>query len=811
MDTFRLDLRLALRQLRRAPGFSAIVVITLAIGIGANAAIFSAVDAVLLQPLPYRFADRVDVLWNSNQTGITYNANSPVEYYDFKEGLRAYDEVIAIRGQAMTLIGDGAEPEELSVYQVSPNLFTGLGAEPVLGRGFAAEDGAPGAERVVLLSHGLWVRRFGGDREIVGKPINVGGVLRTVVGIMPVGVRFPDAPIGWLRSRGDAWIPWDPPKGDSRGNQILGVLARRGQGVSARTASEDLGSLSARLSSTYRDYYGRGGNVWRMAAVPMRDQMVGSVRPALLVLVGAVGLVLLIACVNVANLLFARGALRQREIALRLALGADRGRIVRQLLTESTLLAVAGGLAGVGLARIGLPLLLSLGARIPRLDGTRVSSAALWFALAISLLTGLAVGVVPGLQQSRTELRDAMAEGTRGSTEGGRRRRLRSGLVAAQMAMALVVLVGAGLLARSFAALQRVEPGFAPAKVLTLQLSLPRSAYDSLHKVTRFFSQLAPDLTQIPGVEQASMIYPVPMGGEGWSGSFDIEGRVASPDEPDPHAEYSVAMPGYFRAVGIPLIEGRDFEATDAQGSPQVAVVDRRLAAKFWPNQTAVGKRINTSGDPNDWITVVGVVGHVYKNGLMDEGEPQLYLPLAQMPQRSMSVVVRTAGPPLSFAPLIRQMIKRHDPNLPTASVRTMDQLLSAAVAPQRFNLVMLGVFAMVALVLASVGLYGVMSYMVSQRTREIGIRIALGGEPGDVRRMVMRESLLIAIGGLAVGGAVSLLLSQLVSRLLFGVSPTDPPTYGMIGGLLLAVAVLAAYGPARRAARVDPLTALRD
>ena len=812
MDALRQDLRLALRQLRRAPLFSAIVVATLAIGIGANAAIFSVVDAVLLRPLPYRFADRIDVLWNANQTGLTYNASSAAEYYDFKEGLRAYDAVVAIQGQSMTLTGDGGEPEELSAYRVSPNLFDALGVSPALGRGLLPEDGGPAAEPVIVLSHSLWIRRFGADPRVIGRTARAGGILRAVVGVMPAGVRFPDAPLGFLRGRGDVWVPFDPPRGDSRGNQVLGTIARRRAGVPVEGGNQDVGAMSDRLKAAYPDYYGpSGGSGWRLAAVPMRDQMVGSVRPALIVLGGAVGLVLLIACVNVANLLFARGTARQREIALRLALGANRGRLVRQLLTESSILALLGGIVGVGLAVVGVPVLTRLGPDIPRLDGTRVDGVALGLALVVSLLTGLAVGAVPGLQQSRTELRDALTAGSRGSSEGRSRRRFRSALVAAEMAMALVVLVGAGLLARSFAALQRVEPGFSSDSVLTLQLNLPRSSYDSVDKAIRFYQQLTADLAALSGVKEVSAVYPIPMGGEGWSGSFYVEGRASRPTEPDPHAEYSVTLPGYFHSLRIPLLAGRDFGPGDGPDAPAVAIVDERLAAGFWPNDDAIGKRINTSGGKNDWITVVGVVGHVHKSGPLHEGEPQLYLPLPQAGQRSLSLVLRTGGRPMELAQAVRQVVRRHDPNLPTAAIRPLDELVASAVAPQRFNLLMLGAFAAVALALASIGLYGVMSYMVSQRTREIGIRIALGGEPNDVRRMVVRESLLISIGGLAVGGIVSLALSGAVTKLLYGVSPTDLTTYAAVAMLLLSVAAIAAYGPARGAARVDPLTALRD
>jgi putative ABC transport system permease protein len=540
--------------------------------------------------------------------------------------------------------------------------------------------------------------------------------------------------------------------------------------------------------------------------------MVGSVRPALLVLAGAVGLVLLIACVNVANLLLARGALRQRDVAVRLALGADRWRLLRQGLTESVLLATGGGLLGVMLARAGVPLLLQLDrGNIPRADGTAITSWVLGFSVLVSLVTGIVVGLVPALQQSRTELRSAMGEGSRGASDGLGRRRLRSVLVAAQVAMALVVLVAAGLLGRSFLALQRVEPGYTTKGVVSLTINLPRVKYDSAYKTIAFFTEILPALQAIPGATVSSGVYPLPLSGEGWSGSFEVEGLTTPPGEDGPHAERSVVLPGYFAAMGIPLRAGREFDATDVRGGFRVTIVDERLAAKYWPGESALGKRIGTDGSAQDWATIVGVVGHVNRNGPAEEGEPQLYFPHQQYVQTGMVLVVKTAGDPAALAPAIREAVKRVDADLPTAQVRTLDELMTNATARERFNMLMLGVFALVALALASVGLYGVMSYLVSQRNREIGIRLALGGQPGDVRRLVVRESMAISVGGLVVGAVVSLAVSRLLTGLLFGIKATDFTTYAAISALLLAVAAVASWGPARRATRVDPLVALRE
>ena len=814
MDTLIQDLRLALRGLARAPAFAAVVLLTLGAGIGAATAIFSVVNAVLLKPLPYRHAERTVVLWNAKADGPTYNAFSPAEYFDLT-GVRSFDAVVSIRGQSSTIIGDGGEPERLSAYMVTPNVFDLLGAPPLLGRTFRTGDGVPGTERVIVLSHGLWMRRFGGDRAVLGRQVNVGGFVRTIIGVMPPGIGFPDAPLGFLRDRADLWIPttMEQYRAESRGNQYLAVVARVREGVTPAQAAAELETVSTRLRVAFPNYYaGPNVRVWRYAAVGLRDQMVGSARPALLVLTGAVALLLLIACVNVANLLLARGALRQRELAVRLALGANRSRLLRQLLTESTLLALGGGGLGVLLSWLGVPLLLRLdGGHIPRLEGTELSGTVLGFSLLVSLSTGLLMGLMPALQQSGTELRGALGEGSRGAGDGRERRRLRSTLVAAQVAMALVILVAAGLLGRSFAALTRVEPGFRAQGVVSLTLTLPRAKYDSAAKIVAFFDQLAPSVAAIPGVTEASGVYPLPLGEDGWSGSFDVEGLTPGPGDAEPHAEYSIALPGYFHTMGIPLIAGREFSATDTRGGPRVAIVDERLAARYWPGQSAVGKRINAGEAAGVWATVVGVVGHVHRASLIQEGEPQLYVPYTQHVETTLSLVVRVGGDPAALAPALRGALRAQDKDLPTGQLRTMDELLAGATARQRFNLLMIGVFAVVALGLASVGLYGVMSYLVSQRTREIGIRIALGGQPGDVRRMVVREGLLISVSGLVVGAAVSLALSKVVGRVLFGVRATDPPTYIAIALLLLIVAAVASYGPARRATRVDPLVALRE
>jgi putative ABC transport system permease protein len=802
----RQDAGFALRLLRHNPLFTTIALITLAVGIGANTAIFSVVKAVLLQPLPYRHAERVVVIWNRyEKTDLKRAAIAPAEFADILEQKRAFDGVAALTDQPASLIGLG-EPEQLMAYAVSPNLFELLGAAPQLGRGFMAQDGKEGAEKVVLLSHELWLRRFGGDTTAVGRAVHVGGQLRTVIGVMPAGVRFPEAPVGFLRERADLWFPygWEQARSESRGNQYLGMVARIRPGAGIEQARADLDAIAARFRAQFTDRY-LDAEGWRLFASPLRDEMVGDVRPALLILLGAVALVLLIACVNVANLLLTRAALRQRELAMRGALGAGRGRLVRQLLTESTLLSLAGGGLGVLLAWWGIRTLVQLDpGSIPRLDGVRIDGAVLAFSLGISAVTGLVFGLAPALHQSRLDLRAALQNGGRENTAGRGHRRFRNALVIAEVAMAFIVLVHAGLLARSFAALQRVETGLDADGVLSLGLSLPRAKYDTPEKLNAFHRELQSRMAAVPGIQQASAVYPLPMSGKAWSASFEIEGRPTAPGEPEPHAEFAVAMPGYFRTLRIPLREGREFTQHDAVGAPEVVIVDELLARRWWPGESAVGKRLDVG-------EVVGVVAHVRNAGPQNEGEPQIYKPFLQWPQRPLFIVARTTVEPTTLAPALRRAVRAIDPDQPIADLQTMERRVHGAVARERFNMLLLSLFAGVALVLAIVGLYGMMAGLVSQRVHEIGIRLALGGRPSDALRLILGEGMMILLIGLLIGLAGAAALSRAVSGLLFSTGATDPLTYGAIAALVAFVSLAATWVPARRATRVDPLAALRE
>ena len=815
----RQDAGYGLRTLRRAPLFTMVAVITLSIGIGASTAIFSVVHAVLLKSLPYREADRVVAIWNAYRQGgsVTRTAIAPPEFADVMDQNQSFDEVAAISRTSANLTGScggstTCEPERASAYTVSPNLFTLLGASPSLGRGFMADDGAPGAEPVVLLGHSLWMGRYGGDSAVVGRGITVNGGLRTVVGVMPATVRFPDAPIDFLRERGDLWLPnsWQNNRGEERGNQYLGVLARLRDGSTLEQARVNLETISARFRSAYPDRYNQSTVNWSLDAVPLRDQMVGDVRRPLLVVLGAVLLLMLIASANVAHLSLARGAARRQEFAVRTALGAGRPRLVRQLLTESLLLGVAAGTVGVAIAMVATRGLIRLDAgMIPQLDATRVNGSVLLFALVATIFCTVLVGIVPALRQSTVSVHGAIRAG-RGSAAQPRRR-IRSLLVVAEVAMALVILVGAGLLTRSFFALQQVDQGFESGPALTFAITLPRARYDSAYKMVAFHEQLQQRLASIPGVESVSAIDPLPLGGSGWSGTFHVAGRPTPPGEEAPHGELAVALPGFIDALGMRLVQGRDFAPTDVRGTPLVAIVDERLAERHWPGENAIGKQVSTAGDAGPFAEIVGVVKHVHRAGPRNEGEPQLYFPYRQRVQTPLSYVVRTGVDPASIIRSVRGEVTGIDPDLPLARVASMASLESAALARDRFNAMIFLLFAGTALLLAAVGLYGVMAYLVAQRQAEIGIRMALGGGAGDVARLVIGDGMRMAVAGIVIGVIAALALSRALRGLLFGTTPTDPLTYIVIAVTLAVVALLASALPARRATRADPVTALRS
>jgi predicted permease len=809
------DLRYAFRLLRSTPLVTAVALFTIALGIGATTAIVSVVHAVLLRSLPYPNVDEVMVIW-PRYGGATAggNAVAPPEFADMRDQLRSFASVAAFTRRATNITGEcgtsSCEPERAASYVVSANMLDLLGVRPALGRGFRYDEGDQSAERVVILSHGLWMRRYGGDASIIGQVLRIGGLQRTVIGVMPADVRFPEAPLGFLRDHADLWIPfnWERSRTEERGNQYLAMIGRVRPAVSLAQASADLEAVAARFRAEWPDRYAGKERV-QITPVPLREQMLGDATRPLMVLLGAVVLVLLIACVNVANLLLARGATRRKELAIRAALGAGRGRIVRQLLTESVVLAAIGGVLGVALAAWGVRALVQLDpGSIPRLVDARLDGTVLLVSLGIAIATGVLFGLAPALQLSRSQVHEALQDMGRGSTESRGRGRLRRGLVVAEVAMALMVLVGAGLLVRSFSALMRTPTGVNGENVLSFQVSLPRASYDSASKVFAFHRELSTRLSALPGVERVGGVHPLPLGGEGWSGSFVVEGQPVPAGEPTPHAEFSVAMPGYFRTIGISIVEGREFSEQDGPGAPRVAIVDERLAKQMWPNQSPIGKRVDLTEDI--WWTVVGVVGHVRRGGPTDDGEPQIYLPLLQRPEWTLSIVVRTTGDPAMLAGAVRGAVKSIDSALPVAKLQPMRTVMNAVVARPRFNLLVLAIFAVVALVLAAVGLYGVMAYAVAQRGHEIGIRLALGGRPADAMRMVVREGMALVVVGLTLGTMGALALSGAMNGLLFQIDARDPMTYGIIVAVLVTVALIACAVPARRATRIDPIEVMR-
>ncbi len=811
MTSVGLDLRYTVRTLAKSPGFAAAAILTLALGIGANAAIFSVLDVVLLEPLPFPEADRLLVIWPRAGTGeFGSSAISPPEYADIVARQRSFAGVAALRDRTVNLTGAG-DAERLDAFAVSPNLGEVLGQRPELGRGFRPEDGRRGAPRVALLGHDLWRDRFGSDPAIVDKSILLDGVPTTVVGVLPAGLRFPEAGTFFSRGSAQLWVPvsWEEVP-DERGNEYLCLVGRLAAGVSPQGARADLERIAAGFRSEYPDRYALAAG-WRLLATPLAERYVGKTRASLLAMAGAVGLLLLIACADVASLQIARAAGRRREFAIRIAVGADARRLTAQVLTESLVLASAGGALGTLLAVWGVDLLVRRGpSDLPRLMDAVVGPRVLLFTVVLCAAAGALFGLAPARQALRADVASDLKRSRIGTDGSGRRRDLRDAIVVGQVGVTLVVVAAAGLLVASFERLMRVDPGFRPEGVLTLQVSLPRSKFADSHGAMAFYRALLQRLEALPGVAAAGAIDPLPFSGEGWSGTYAVEGRPLGPRETPPHAAYAAATPGYFRAMSIPLQAGRFFDERDTEGSPAVVLVDERLARQNWPGEEAVGKRVLIGGPGGRPATVVGVAGHVRYAMLEEAGEPQLYLAALQRPRYLLGVAVKTSGDPRAMTAAVREVVRALDPAVPTGSLRPMDDLLAAAMSRRRFQLLLMTLFALASVLLSAVGLSGVLAQMVSARTREIGIRRALGCRGFDVLALVVGRGLLLAGAGVAVGLVAAWGATRLLAGLLFEVSPTDPATFAAVSLLLLAVAGLAALAPAWRAIRVDPLLALR-
>ncbi|HSC29010.1 MAG TPA: ABC transporter permease [Vicinamibacterales bacterium] len=810
LDTFWRDLRFGLRSLARKPGFAAIAILTLALGIGANAAIFSVVNAVLLRPLPWRESDRAVMIW-SRWTAFDKTWVASGEVVDYRQRSRTLEGIAAWGDGQVNLTGDG-EPERVASASVTANTFSTLGTEPMVGRTFTADEDLPNGPDVVVLGFGLWNRRYAADPGIVGRSILVNGRPFQVLGVMPAGFLLPTdfenpAPT-------ELWLPlrMDPASTDHGGHGLY-AAGRLVAGATVQQAVDELHGIAQAL--TAEGYYPVQMQ-FETVVLSLTDEVVGAVRPAVWLLFGAVAFLLLIACANVANLLLARAESRQREMAVRSALGAGAWRVVRQLLTESLLLACLSGIAGLGLAYAGVRFLAWWNpASIPRVSGVSLDLRVLIFTAIVALVTSVLFSLVPALRSLRLDLTDSLKDGQTTST-GGSRQRFRNTLVIAEMALAVVLLIGAGLMLRSLWALQRVPLGFEPAGVLTMQIALPSASYESSEQVVLFFQQLNERLRQLPGVRAVGAARSLPLGSTIGDFSLQVEGYDPPPGT---HAkgDWQIATEGYLEAMGERIVRGRAIAATDATDGMLVALINEEMARRYWAGRDPVGGRFRIGDDMSrPWITVVGLVADVRHNGITEPVKEKFYVPHTQwhrstgFPIRAMTLAVRSSGSPASLAGEIRQRIRAMDPNLPVADVRTLEDVVGATLSAPRFTGVLLGAFAVMALALAAIGIYGVLSYVVSRRTREIGIRVAIGARRGDVLRMVLRNGLTLALVGVAIGIAAAAWTSQLMSGLLHGVRPADPLTYTAVGVVLMVVAGLASLAPAWRAARVDPVVALR-
>ena len=811
METLIKDLHYGFRMLLKHPAFMTIAVIALGLGIGANTAIFSVVNAVLLRPLPYSEPARLANVFESNlQRGTKRGAFCYPDFADLRDQNQVFESMSSYHDSDFILTGWG-EPARLLGAIVNANLFSLLGATPIMGRSFLPDEDKPGdSGRVVILSHRLWKTRFNSDPDILNRPMVLGGKNYTVVGVMPEGFQFPvqNQPVElWTTVAVDA--SGEEPVTSQRGAHYMEVIARLKPNLTEVQAQADLDVIGARLEQQYPDTNTNRG----LVLVPALERVVGNVRPALLILLGAVGCVLLIACANVANLLLARATSRHREMAVRAALGASRARIVRQLLTESVLLSAAGGAFGLLVALWGTPLLVKLsGDDVPRSALIGIDGRVLAFTLLVSLGTGIAFGLVPALHSSKTDLTESLKEGGRGSTEGANRNRVRGALVIAEVAIAVVLLVGAGLLIQSLRRLRQVNPGFDPHNVLTLALGLPEVKY-STEQQADFYRQLLSRIESLPGVRSASAVLPLPLSNDRIRITFETEGRPLPKGEL-PASEYRATGLNYFRTMGIPVLKGRDFTERDDKKSTAVIIINDAFAEKFFPVEDPIGTRIKPGLSVDEtkpvWREIVGVVGNVKHLSLGAEPDPEYYVPQSQMPFDSMIIVAKTEGDPRSLISAVQSEVRSLDKDLPTYNIKTLEEYVAASVAQPRFNTLLLGIFAGLALVLTAVGLYGVMSYTVTQRTHEIGIRMALGARQPDVLKMVVRQGMTLTIVGIGAGLIGAYFLTRVMASLLFGVSATDPITFIAISVVIAGVALGACFVPARRATKVDPMIALR-
>lgn len=800
MDNLLRDIRYGIRGLLKRPGFTVIALIALALGIGANTAIFSLVNAVLVQPLPFDQPDRLVWMWGNIKQGTNRASVAPADFLDYRQQQTTFEQFAAMITIPIpiNLTGSG-EPERLTSAVVTGNYFQALGVKPLLGRTFVMDNEKTGNDEVAVLSYALWQRRFGGNPGIVNQPVVLDGKSCAIIGVMPKDFTFPQT--------AELWVPMNfdrSPEMKQRKAHFLRPIGLLKPGVTMTQALADTNAIAQRLEAAYP----KTNTGWSLRLVSLRDQLVGNTKPTLFILLGAVGFVLLIACANVANLLLVRAAARQKEIALRTALGASRLRIVRQMITESVLLALLGGALGTLLANWGIQLLVAVsGNNLPPTAQVRIDATVLAFTLLVSLVTGVLFGLAPALRTVKLNLCESLKEGGRTIGEGVRRNLTRSALIVVESAVAVVLLVGAGLLVRSLIRLQNITPGFDAKNVLTMRIDLPQQRYSSEEKTSAFFDQLQSRVSGLAGVESVGFISELPLSGQPNDMPYSVEGRPPAGPDQGFDDDFRRVNPGYFKAMRIPLLRGRNFTQQEVMTSKRVVLISELLAKQVFPNEEPIGHRL-VMGMSNEPFEIIGVVGDIRHRALETEPAPAMYMPTFE--GNWMNLVVRTQGDPANLAAAIRQEVKTIDPDQPIAAVKTMDEWVATAVSAPRYRTSLLALFALVALILASTGIYGVMSYSVTQRTREIGVRMALGAGQLDVLKLVVRQGMVLVVIGVVIGLAGAFALTRVMSSLLFEVTPKDPLTFTVVAAFLTVVAFVACYIPARRATRVDPLVALR-
>jgi len=799
MDSLIKDIRYGIRSLLKRPAFTAIALVALALGIGANTAIFSLVNAVVLRPLPFPEPDQLVWGWGFVRNGPSLASVAPPDLLDYRSQNKTFENLAASSSipLSVNMTGNG-DPERLNIYLVTGNYFDTFKVAPAIGRGFTLDNEKTGQNQVAVLSYDLWQRRFGGDAGILGKSVVLNGKATEIIGVMGKDVAFPQA--------AELWLPmnFDGAEMKARKAHFLRPVGRLKPGVTIRQAQADLDVVAAQLEKQYPD----SNTGWSLRLVSLREQLLGGSRTYVFILFGAVGLVLLIACANVANLLLVRAAARQKEIALRTALGASRLRIMRQMITESVLLAIMGGALGVLLARAGVELLVNLsGDNLPRTASIRVDGTVLLFTFALALLTGLVFGLAPAFRTLQVNLIESLKEGVRGGGENTLKNRTRSVLVVAESALAVLLLIGAGLLVRSLIALQRVNPGFDANNVMTARLDVPRKKYDTPEKRTNFLNDIQTHISNLPGVETVGAISELPLSGQPNDMPFTVEGRPAASPDQGYGADWRRVNENYFSALRIPLLRGRNFTAQEVRKSDPVVIVSQQLVDQVFPNEDPLGKRLILAlGDKR--YEIVGIIGDIRHLALSASPVPTMYLPTFET--GSTNFVIRMTADPVSIAGSLRKEVLAVDPEQPIAAVRPMTALIETSTSSQRYNMMLLGLFAVLAVVLAATGIYGVMSYTVAQRTHEIGVRMALGARRFDVVKLVLRQGMLLALIGVVLGLLGAYLSTQVMAAFLFGVTARDPITFAVVSASLLAVAFIACLVPALRATKVDPLIALR-